>query len=437
MYTDGCLFFLWQNDTSGAYRPAMNTLSSYETYRTNIDPFISYLDKKGNVHKLRTRWFNTTNTNNTAQNSTADFYYSEYQYQKHFNDNITIAAGAVQSFSKVKSELYGNHSGDNLAFFVQADLKWKRLAFSFGSRTEHFKIDGVAEKFTPVFRSGLNFHVAKETYVRTSYGQGYRYPAIAEKFIRTSVGGLSIYPNDSLNSEKGFSSEIGIMQGIKIGGWKGYVDVAAFWTEYKNMIEFAFGQWGLPTDPLIGLGFKAFNVGDTRIKGLDFSFSGTGDIGPLKVTVMAGYTYMDPVQTRYDSLYVKRTLLSWDTTSYLGSDSSNFLKYRFNHLVKADVEIGYKKFTIGLGIRYNSFMRNIDKLFVDRYLGPLITPGVTHYRNSHKTGDAVVDARTSFRIHPNIKCSLICKNVFNTIFMQRPDDMQPPRTWVVQLGFVF
>ncbi len=436
MYTDGNLFFLWKNDTTGAYIPKSATLSGYQTNRTNMDPFITYIDSKGNTHKLRTRWFGTVNINSTNQNSTADLYYAEYQFQKHVNDHFTLAAGVVQSFSKVKSELYGNHNGNNLAFFTQVDLKWNRLTFSIGARVEHFKLDSASEKYTPVFRAGVNYHALKETYIRASFGQGYRFPSIAEKFISTSVGGLYIYPNDSVKSEKGFSSEVGIMQGIKIGGWKGYFDVAAFLTEYKNMIEFTFGQWGLPSDPFIGLGFKAFNTGDTRIKGIDLSLAGTGSIGPFILTVLAGYTYMDPEQTRFDSLYVKKAL-TFTGPTYLGSDSSNFLKYRFNHLVKADIEIVYKKYSIGIGMRYNSFMKNIDKIFVDPYLGPQIAPGIAHYRDNHKNGDLVFDARTSIQFNRNIKLALICKNVFNYIFMQRPADMQPPRTFVVQLGFVY
>jgi len=436
MYTDGSLFFLWQNDTTGAYLPASGTLSSYETYRTNVDPFITYLDKKGNVIKLRTRYFRSNNLNNTSQDSKADLYYGELQYQKHIGERYVFSGGAVESHSKVRSELYSDHNGDNIAFYAQADVKIGRLTVSLGGRMEKNSIDSVSDPFTSVVRAGLNYHLVGETYLRSSFGQGYRYPAVAEKFIKTTVGGVAIYPNDSLKSEKGFSAEAGIMQGIKIGGWKGYFDVAGFYTEYQNMIEFAFGQWGTFADPLFGLGFKAFNTGDTRIKGIDLSLSGTGMIGPLHVTILAGYTYMDPIQTRFDSAYVKEAALPFNAASYLGSDSSNFLKYRFNHLVKADVEIGYKKLAVGIGLRYNSFMKNIDELFVDSHLGPLVTPGVANYREFHKTGDTVFDLRTSIQFNPNVKLSLICKNVFNYIFMQRPDDMQPPRTFVMQVGFV-
>jgi iron complex outermembrane receptor protein len=292
--------------------------------------------------------------------------------------------------------------------------------------------------------------VLKETHLRASFGQGYRFPSVAEKFVKTEVGGISIFPNSSLESEKGFSSEIGIMQGIKVGGWRGYFDVAAFWTEYRNMIEFVFGPWdsvyiGFSNGnyQLNGFGFRSFNIGDTRIKGLDFSLSGSGEIVKgLKITVLAGYTFIDPKQLSFDSAYVKvledplNTFLV-DSNSYLGSDSSYFLKYRFSRMFKADVEFEYKRVSFGVGMRYNSFMKNIDKVFVSNILGTEIVPGLKHYREAHRTSDAVFDARISFRASRYLKIALIVKNVFNRIYMGRPADVMPPRSFVTQLSFIF
>ena len=51
---------------------------------------------------------------------------------------------------------------------------------------------------------------------------------MAELFISTNQSGLEIYPNPELKPESGWSSEIGIKQGVKTGKWMGYIDVAAF-----------------------------------------------------------------------------------------------------------------------------------------------------------------------------------------------------------------
>jgi outer membrane receptor protein involved in Fe transport len=440
------VFFIWQNDTTGAYLPlggtdtATTTLSELTKYRTNVDPFITYAGKNGNALKLRTRFFRSHNITNTNQNTKADFYYGELQYQKIFSEKYTTSAGAVSSFSKVNSETYGNHDGDNLAFYAQAEAKIWKLTFSAGARYEKFRIDSANED-NAVFRGGLNYHIVGETYLRASYGQGYRYPSIAERYVNTNVGSLNIFPNDSLKSEKGYSAEIGVIQGLKLGGWKGYFDAAAFYTEYSDMIEFTFSIWAPSQTFLKSMGFKGLNIGDTRVRGLDFSLSGTGPIGPLQVSVLAGYTYMEPQALSYDSSYIKaQHVLDNPLTqysAYLGSDSTDFLKYRFNHLAKADIEISYNKFALGAGMRYNSFMKNIDKLFVTPFLGDQISPGVRHYRESHRKGDYVYDARASYQVTTSTKFSAIIKNVFNHIYMQRPADMQPPRIFMAQVTVAF
>jgi iron complex outermembrane receptor protein len=445
MFTEGTLAFIWLNDTTGAYRPlggtasATTTLSDYTTYRTNADPFFTYANANGIVHKVRTRYFKTVNLNSTNQESTGEVYYGEYQFQKHFSEQFTITAGALHVFSKVKSELYLDHDGDNTAVYAQADAKWRKFTFAAGGRLEKYRIDSLSDKFTPVVRAGINYHLLKATYLRTSFGQGYRYPAIAEKYIETDVGSLGIFPNDSLNSEKGYSAEFAVMQGIKVSGWKGYFDVAIFQTEYQNMIEFAFSIWRQPPPFTHYYGFKALNIGDTKIRGVDVSLSGKGKILGINTTIIGGYTYIDPVQTSYDSSYIKAVISipGIGTNGYLGSDSSTFLKYRFQHMVKADVEFGYKKFAVGVSVRYTSYMKNIDKLFVTDFFGSQISPGVKHYRNSYKEGDTIYDLRASYEITANTKFTVNVRNLTNHIFMQRPADMQPPRVFSFQLGVTF
>ncbi len=440
---NGTVFFIWQDDTTGAYLPRGGigegtSLSGYITRRTNMDPYITYVTGGGSTHKIRTRYFRTNNENTTNQESIANFYYGEYQYQKKFSEVLTLSGGLVATASKIKSELYHDHTGNTLAGYLQADAKlFHRLILSAGARVEQNKLDSAKDKLTPVFRAGMNYKLLEHTNLRASYGQGYRYPSVAEKYIRTQVSGLDIYPNDSLESEKGFSVEVGIMQGLKLGGWKGYLDVAAFYTEYSNMIEFTYSVWDRnPIPPSYGIGFKALNIGNTRIKGFDAALIGEGNLGPFRISTSAGYTYLIPEVTYYDSAYIIAQY-AIDKTAYLGSDSSNFLKYRSSHLFKGEIDIGYKKFSLGVSARYNSFMKNIDKLFVNYPLGDFITPGVRHYRNSRKTGDLIFDARLSSQITANVKFAVIVKNVFNYIYMQRPTDMQPPRTFTGQITITF
>jgi iron complex outermembrane receptor protein len=434
MATRGGTFLMWQDDSTGALRPmggldtATTTLSNFVNRRLTVDPFVNYTDVLKNSHKIRTRYYRTENSNDSQQESFSDFYYSEYQFHRKFEKlNLNFTSGAMGSFTRVKGDLYSEHQGYNRAFYGQLDKKIKLITLSFGARWEYYKLDSVSSWSDPVLRSGINVQLAEASFLRASFGEGYRFPSIAEKFVRTAVGSSNLYPNDSLNPETGWSAEIGFKQGVKLKDWSGYIDAALFHSEYKNMMEFSFGQWGnIFKDPVFGLGFKSINVGDIKIDGVDFTVAGQGKIGALDVSLLAGYTYLEPVQYRYDSAYVRKTGIS----NYMGSDSSNFLKYRFRHMAKSDLEIGYKKISVGFSMRYNSFMVNIDKLFDDGLL-PLL-PGMKEYREQHGGGTWVFDQRISYSINVKAKVSFVIKNLFNKEYVARPYDMQPMRSFTVQ-----
>ena len=425
-FTKGGLFLLWQNDSTGAYLPqggmddSTTTISEYETTRTAIDPYLVYSGKKGSTHKLLTRYFKSANRNNTNQESFAALYYAEYQYQKKFEDFLTITLGIVDMYSDIKSELYRNHYANNIAGFAQVDAKIGRLAIALGGRVESNTIDGGGKETIPVIRSGINFEIFEHTHFRASYGQGYRYPSIAERFISTQVGNIVIYPNDSIVSETGWTAEVGLKQGLQIGGWQGFFDVAGFWSEYEDMMEFSFGLYGDLVPPTYGFGFKSLNVGNTRITGIDIGLNGSGLIGNIPVTLFCGYTYIDPIQLDFDAKV--------DTLK--NSANYNILKYRYRHLFKGDLEVNPGNFMIGLSSRFNSFMENIDAVFESE--GTI--PGVKHYREKHDYGDWVFDFRMGYRVTKQFRTAVIIKNLFNHEYMGRPADMQPPRMYTLQLS---
>lgn len=426
MHTDGGLFLLWDNDTTGALIPqggldtATTTISDYTTIRFNIDPFVTYTSNNGVSHKIRTRYFKTDNNNNTNQQSFAKLYYGEYQFQKKFNDNLTWTWGTSDMYSDVTSELYGGHLANNIALFSQIDNKFDKWTFSFGVRWEQNRIDTIKSDFTPVFRSGINYELFKNTHLRASYGQGYRFPSLAEKFIKTRVGDIVIYPNDSIQAETGFSAEFGIYQGFQINQWKGSIDVAGFWSEYKNMMEFTFGSYGAFTEPLFGFGFKSLNVGNTRIQGLDFTLVGQGNIGKIPLTVLASFTILNPIQLDFVLADTAK-----NTANY------NIMKYRYRRSLKADAEAGFGKFSFGVSVRYNSFMENIDEVF------NTLIEGVDHFRETHPNGDWVFDARLFYKFLTHYEIGAIVKNVFNREYAGRPADLQPPRSFTMQARFKF
>lgn len=426
---EGGNFLYWANADSGAYIPADGTYSTYTLFKTTIDPFLTYYAKNNIRHSIRTRYYNTYHTNTDNQDYTSNLYYTEYQFQKRFTQDLALTAGIVNSIAFVSSQLYGTHQATNSALYAQMDKKWNRLTFSTGVRSEYFKVDSIANlsqfvfmntstkdtiALVPVmFRAGLNYRLFEYTYLRTSYGQGYRYPTISERYVSTSAGGLVIFPNPDLKAETGWSAEIGVKQGLRIGGWKGYVDAAAFLTEYYNMMQFTF------TSVNGQLGFQSINTDNARIAGADLTLAGEGKMGPLNANIIAGYTYMNPIDLN----------ASPDDTTL--SEDSRILKYRYKHDVKLDTELSYKKFMFGLSTRYNSHMINIDKIF------EVFITDVATYREEHNKGYVVFDIRSSYQFTAASNIALICKNLLNEEYGVRPADLQPPRTLTLQYTLQF
>lgn len=426
--------FFWANDSTGAYLPSNGSDFSSEITRYFIDPFLTYFDKKDNRHKFMGR-YNSVSNNNTDGNSIySDFLYGEYQFQRQFDNNLVLTTGLVGMYSASEGPLYGDtaYTTTNTALYLQADKKFfDKLNLSFGARYEINTISNptlitqtgdtilTADKreSKPVFRFGANYQAAEFTYFRASFGQGYRFPTVAEKFISTRIGAgqfsIPILQNPNLTSETGWSAEIGLKQGFKISNWNGFLDVAAFLMEYNNMMEFSFVNAQV-------IGFQSQNVGNTRISGLETSIAGQGEIGKVKTSVLAGYTYSNPV---YQDFSPDDTLAS--------SVNYNVLKYRFRHTGKLDIEGSYKGISLGVAMLYTSYMEAIDRVF------NAVIPSVEEYRTANQQGTLITNIRASYQITDNFKASFICNNLFNNELMLRPGLLEAPRNIGLRLDVKF
>ena len=467
-YQDLGVFILWKNDTLG-YQAQDNTLSRQKAIRINVDPYIKFYDKFQNQHQLKTRYYIVTTGSDAkvGDASIADLFYADYQFQRKFGTSINLSAGITHNLGQVKSWVFGDHISSNSALYGQVESKFKQLDITAGMRIEHYKLDdmkadsrffindSLSIPVYPIFRMGMHYKLTPATHLRASFGQGVRFPSIAERFVSTSVGGLTIFKNPNLKPEKGWSSELGFKQLVKLGSsWKGFFDVAAFINEYSNMTEFTFGIY----NPLTGeslssngildteayneliaqgivlsqlVGFRATNAEKARITGLEFSFNSQGKIGEVELTSLLGYTYMNPISLNQDPTY--RISFS-DSTS-------NMLKYRFKHLVKMDIQATYKKFSLGISLRYNSFMKNIDLMFEEPILTDtgqqFILPGLKEYRKNNSSGALVFDSRFIYHITKEMKLNLIVNNLFNAEYVSRPADLQAPRNFLLQLQYAF
>ncbi len=445
---DAGVFVLWKND-SMCYQAMDNTISRQKAVRFNVDPYLKFIDNKNNKHHFRTRYYLVTTGNDTKvyDASFAQMYYFDYQFQKKINSGTNVTLGATNTLNNIKSWVFGDHISENAAAYSQFEIKAKKWDFTTGLRLEfckldtlpfdsQFKIGSFESPIYPILRAGVHYEPFKGTHVRGSLGQGIRFPSIAERFVSTSVGGVVIFKNPTLRPETGYAAEVGVKQVFKIGGWKAMADVAGFANYYSNMTEFTFGLYKPDSITVLQttnpdtinyfynwVGFQAQNAEQAFIGGAEFSFNSMGKIGEVDLTTLLGYTYMYPISLNKDSLYK----LSFS------DPSTNMLKYRFNHMAKADIQATYKAFSVGVSSRYNSYMKNIDRVFEDGVLGEELLVGMANYRSVFNKGVAVFDARFGYQINEAFKVNFIANNLFNKEYVSRPGDVQAPRNFILQM----
>lgn len=401
--------------------------------RFTIDPSVTYYDKFSNKHKIQARYYFIDNNNANMQANSSNYVYGEYQYQRRFENlqGLEVAAGVVGSHNNVVSEAYSNETftQGNLAAYLQLEKKFiDRLTLSFGFRYEanfmgapdsvtfgrRMVAAGNTKEARPIMRFGANYKLTQGTFLRASFGQAYRFPTVLEKFVSTSPGGgISTYPNPGLTSETGWTAEVAIKQGFKIGDWMGFFDVAGFWTEYFNMTEFQMSN--------ALFGFWVQNVGDTRITGLETTLAGQGKIGKVKVDLLAGYTYINPVFQDFDQVAQEGS-----------SSDKNVLKYRFRHSLKFDGQATYRGVSLGASIQYYSRMEAIDRYLED----DIMYPTIKNFRDTHLEGTWMVSARIAYT-YKAAKLSLLFNNLLNEEFAVRPGMLQAPRNISVRADFTF
>lgn len=406
-----------------------------------------------------------------------DDYYLDYQFSKEFGSQNTLTVGATYEHVYSLAETSGTHHSDNAALYVQYDDKFfDKLNLSVGGRFEYYRVDdakkesetdifGVKIPVKPVFRGGLNYQVAKGTFIRGSFGQGYRYPSITEKFVRKDIGGIGAYPNMDLKAESGYNVELGIKQGYKVGNVKGFVDMAAFYTEYKDMIEFRIGLFNnnapytyidnlaqvltiLQNGDMLGIGAQFYNVNNARIYGAEVNFSGIWDI-TSKTNLMfnVGYVYTEPIDVDYKDINAVEAGYTDPLQMKQKSNTSKYLKYRQKHSLKGSLDLTYDRYSIGTSMTWKSKTLAVDYFMVDErdkenpdvmdYVRSMLFGDLQGYWERNNKGYFVQDLRASVQITKGVKVMGIISNLWNKEYSTRPMDISQPRTYTLQLEAKF
>lgn len=450
MYSESNLAFAWLNDTSGLYQGYPGAVFLQNQLIFNVDPFINFFTKTSGKHSLRSRILYTDNEITAGQSNESQTYYGDYMFKKTYDNlgKLDFIGGFSGTLTNSFANLYaggGNPNNQlmNLSAYMQVEKKVKQtLNLSGGARMEYFQLNDTVRAMKPIFRAGASLKLYQETYLRGSYGQGYRFPTITERYIRTGVGNFGVFPNPELQPESSWNAEVGIKQGLKFGKLFAYFDVAGFWQEYQNTIEYLFGFWGNLTSTSDIYGFKFLNTGDSRVVGIDVSFSGKAKLGKkVGMTFMTGYNYIVPKTLTPDYEYatdILQNTYSYNSTSL--DSTQQILKYRFLHNVKADVEFTVaEKLSFGFSAKYFSKILNLDQAIEEFEIstspGLIQTIRYMDYFAEHRFGNWIFDARLSYQINPTHKIALISSNIFNRVYSLRPLKIEQPRSIMLQYTF--
>jgi len=423
-YTAKRDFILWEDADAGALKQDTSTASLLHGSFFALDPHISLNPAGRFKHDLRIRLQSAINRFpvRDENNSDALSFYTEYQLYYNLSDLLNITAGLSENYSKILSNFYGDHEGMNIAGFAQLEIHpFQRLKMVAGLRVEQNSLDGEHDKIVPVFRTGINFQAAEYTFMRASFGEGYRYPSIAEKYASTTLGSVKIFPNPFVQPESGWSSEIGVKQGILIGNITGQADLAVFFSQNRNLIEYPFGSFPDPLTGITGLGFRADNVEHSRVYGFEMEFVLNKEFNGLNSTLSGAYTYIYPVEFN----------------PITNNNTDIYLKYRRQHSTKVNINNSYKKFNLGLSLYAKSKILSVDNVFLQELTRETILPGFYGYWLDNNNGYMLLDGNMGYDINSTFTLSLAVKNITNTEYMGRPGDIQPQRNFSLRLSGKF
>ncbi|MCD4768861.1 MAG: TonB-dependent receptor [Bacteroidales bacterium] len=412
-------FLLWEDALYGALKQSEATAMDYKGVSFSIDPFISISGSNNLKHEFKARYLANLNRmpENPNNNSNSYSLFTEYQYTRSLSEIINIVAGVSQQYSIINSEFYGDHTGFNIAAYSQFEIKpTEKLKGVAGVRLEESFLDGDADRLVPIFRTGVNYRIASSSFMRFSFGQGYRYPSVAEKYAYTTVGSIIIFPNPEIRSESGWSSEIGLKRGISTEKVSGYTDISLFYSQNKDLIEYVFGIYPDPVTGEFGYGFRPVNIQNSRVYGAEVEFMLNRNIGRLNTTLRGGYTYMYPVE--YNAVTNKNT--------------GDYLKFRRKHSAKISLSTIYRKMEFGMNIYIQSKILEIDDVFVNPLTRETILPGFYDYWTENQSGHFVMDFQTGYRLNSRYSFSFSVKNLTNTEYMGRPGDIMPHRYYSLQ-----
>ena len=408
----------WLDDSSGIYQSAGDgdIVSSRE--RWVVSPSYSFIGDNQSLH-FKGQYLKNNNPGTENRSIRSDMLYGDLHYvqQLGINDGSVIM-GTSYLHADAQAELYQNADifSQNFSAYTQFQISIGKLNFNAGLRYELFDLnapdslnssDVSNQEDRIIGRFGSSVTIAPTTVLRASWGQGFRFPAIAERYISTNIGATIISPNPDLKAETGHTFEVGLKQIWQLGKLRGLLDAAVFHSRYDNMIEFVFTGF-------IN-GFQSQNIGNTEINGLDITLAFENNAKKGVLQGFVAYQHLNPTYRNF-SEDIRRQSTSLE----------NILKYRSTDVLKGDIQYQIGKWGIGTNYQYNSGIESIDAVF------ELLVPGLINYRRAPQDFH-LWQLRTSYLFNSNLNLTLILDNVLNESYSLRPGVEESPMSLSIRL----
>jgi len=447
-------FIFWEGPDDKALYPIDDLEYNYQSF--NIDPFYIRYDKKDNKHLIQSRFFYY----DPEGSRNGGFNNLEYQFSKRWPKGWNIVSGASQEVILYNDkDLGGFNYGFKWAAYAQVDRKWEKLSLTGGMRSEFFKVsdivgaayataieksDGTIQELPiPLMRFGLNYKPRKNSFLRFNIGQAFRLPSLTEYFVEYEFSGIAILANPNLRPEYGWTAELGFKQNWKSKEsiYRGTFDVAFFWQEYKDLIEFQPALVGV-------IALVPTNLPTARIAGYEASIKQSINKGEHRMNLDFGYTYAFPVELsgvegvemRNVGTYLKNLFRYAGPVKNVPESfrSGALLKYRNRHLVNLVFEYENEHIIFGMYGRYYSIIENGDFEFDSDVFS--FIPGIRDYWESQfPKGDFVADLNLGVKFGEKRKqtVSLSIKNFTNHEYSLRLAKLEPPRSFAWKYKITF
>ena len=329
--------------------------------------------------------------------STADGFRIDASSTWLANEVHTVTFGVNGQLDVVSSNLFDNRKAYGAAMFGQDEMKLTddftvTLGARFDLQTLYLLNSG--PQFNP--KLAMTYRLAEGTTIRSSIGRGFRIPSVAEAWASLDLGIGFFIPSPGLKPEKSLSYEIGVSQQL---GDFGTLDVAAFGTDYDNLIEpkpFTRRDTVYFVDTLV---VQWQNITKARVLGFETSVKLGFFDGDLSYNF--GYTYVYP-----------RDLTTKD-----------ILTYRPRHVLYSNILGRIGMLRLGADFRYLS---RVDRV----YLGLPIQDAderveivVTDFRIGADFSTLGVPLTATFNIN----------NAFRYNYLELTANVAPPRNFVFVL----